>query len=140
MPCPFFEPQRILGAANSSARLPLIHEYDGLCHALGQPTPAPEKARFRWCNHGNSKGCCQVFPAEEKRSSLRYDVVARDAITLRVLCIEEQSYAPVRWYSIQYVFGDERLDPEPDDICVRAQILSFCRSYLARFAAIEQSV
>jgi hypothetical protein len=94
---------------------------------------APDSARFSWCNHGNSKGCCNAFPVDEKRSCLRYEVVQREARLLRVLCIEEQAYAPLRWYGVQYICGEERLEPEPEDLCIRSQVIAFCRSYLARF-------
>ncbi len=123
--------------ANKSARLPLIDEYDGLCRAGGEPVSSSEVARFRWCNHGNSKGCCPAFPEHEKRSCLRYEIISRENDALRVLCIEEQAYAPLRWYPVQYIRGEERLEPEPEDFCVRSQLIAFCRSYLARFAALE---
>ncbi len=117
-------------------RIPLIEEYDGLCHAAAEPVTAPESARFRWCNHGNSNGCCPVFPVHEVRSCLRYEVVERKEVALRILCIEEQAYAPLRWYQVQYICADGSLHPEPDDGCVRAQVIAFCRSYLARFPQV----
>ncbi|HZS55668.1 MAG TPA: hypothetical protein VFA65_14800 [Bryobacteraceae bacterium] len=137
MPCPFFEPQRIASAAHPpGGRLPLIDEYEGLCHAASEPVAAPDSASFRWCNHGNSKGCCQHFPTDEKRSCLRYDVIEREDRSLRVLCIEEQAYAPLRWYRVQYICGEERLEPEVEDFCIRSQVIAFCRSYLARFPVL----
>jgi|SRR5579884_920268 len=132
MACPFFEPQRIASAV-ATGRLPLVDEYDGLCHAGTSPVAVSESARFRCCNHGNSKGCCVFFPARENRSCLRYEVIQRDAQSLCVLCIEEQSYAPLRWYAVQYSCIDGQVSPEPDDLCVRAQVIAFCRSYLAHF-------
>lgn len=135
MPCPFFEPQKLAATASSSGgRLPLIDEYDGLCCANGEPVPAPEPFRFRWCNHGNSKGSCPAFPLTEMRSCLRYEAVAMEGRVLRVLCIEEQAFAPLRWYSIEYSCADGSLQPEPEDSRVRSQVLAFCQSYLARFA------
>jgi hypothetical protein len=132
MPCPFFEPLRIESAVRTG-RLPLIDEYDGRCHAGSESAPVADNARFRWCNHGNSNGCCQRFPAQETRSCLRYEVLQRDAAHLSILCIEEQSYAPLRWYAVQYSCTDNLLMPEPQDCCVRSQIVAFCRSYLAHF-------
>ena len=132
MPCPFFEPQTPVPAATVGGRLPLIDEYDGLCHAGPEPVASPETARFRFCNHGNSLGNCSAFPADEKRSALRYELISRENGRLRVLCIEEQGYTPGRWYAVEYASG-EALNPEPENTCVRSQIVSFCRSYLARF-------
>jgi hypothetical protein len=138
MPCPFFEPKTITSAVNPSAgRRPLIDEYDGLCHAQCEPVPVPEDARFGWCNHGNSKGACSFFPAAEARSCLRYQVTEYKERSMRVLCIEEQGHAPLRWYSVMYLAGEERFEPDPEDVCVRSQLLAFCRSYLARFAVQE---
>ncbi len=65
---------------------------------------------------------------------MRYEVLGRDAAKLKVLCIEEESYAPGKWYSVEYTCASESICPDPQDICVRAQVLAFCRSYLARFA------
>ena len=114
-------------------RLPLIDEYDGICHAGPDLGPAPEALRFRCCNHGNSQRSCPAFPIHEKRSCLRYEVIAHEAGALRVLCIEEQEYAPVNWFAIRYAIKDAHIDPEPADLCVRSQILAFCLSYLNHF-------
>ncbi|MGH9618277.1 MAG: hypothetical protein ACRD45_01015, partial [Bryobacteraceae bacterium] len=92
----------------------------------------PEALRFR-CNLGYSRGLCHRFPDGERRSCLRYHVNGRTASTLHVLCIEEQNYAPSRWYQVQYPIAGDRLEPEIEDVCVRAQVLTFCRTYLERF-------
>lgn len=95
----------------------------------------PEEARFRYCNHGNSKGACQFFPIREIRSCLRYELTQLEGRTMRVLCIEEQSYSPLRWYAFEYFADEQRLEPETGDACVRSQVLAFCRSYLDHFSA-----
>lgn len=131
MPCPFFEPQRtLIPRTQAGGRLPLIDEYDGLCHAAAEPAAVPDDARFRLCNHGNSKGLCALFPDAEERSCLRYEVKGQEDGKLIILCIEEQAYAPVRWYSVQYVPNQDRLEPEPQDRCVRAQAFAVARSYV----------
>jgi len=136
MPCPYFEPQRIAAAPQSSrARLPLIHEYDGLCCAHSEAFAAPSQMRFRYCNHGYSKGSCPNFPATDTRSAFRYASIRETSKTIELLCIEEQDYAPLRWHSVCYFFEEERLEPEIADACMRAQILAFCRSYLQRLPA-----
>jgi len=118
----------------ATARLPLIDEYDGLCHASAPPIGAPSPLRFRYCNHGYSRGSCEYFPTGDPKSCTRYNVVRRTATTLEVLCIEEQDYAPLRWQSVQYWFEGDRIDPELTDLCMRAQLLAFCHSYLNRFS------
>lgn len=133
MACPFFAPQRV--AENPSyahARLPLIEEYEGLCWAAGQPVTAPEELRFRCCNHGYTNGCCAHFPASEERAAMRYSVLEYRAGDLHVICVEEKSYAPLRWRSVHYFADGGSLSPEIADVCTRAQVVAFCTSYLKR--------
>jgi hypothetical protein len=135
MPCPYFEPRKIVEhPARANVRLPLIDEYEGLCHAGSEPIQAPAEVRFRCCNHGYSKGCCERFPVAEVRSSVRYSVVRHNQTALDLICIEEQNYAPLRWRALQYVLASECLNPEIDDACVWAQAVAFCRSYLRHFS------
>lgn len=134
MPCPYFEPQRLaIAPLRVNARLPLIDEYDGICHAHPEPISAPVSLRFRCCNHGYSKGACERVPAAEVRSCVRYSVQRRSESALHILCIEEQNYAPLRWQSIEYCIREDRLTAELSDLCLSAQLLAFCRSYLKRF-------
>lgn len=136
MPCPFFEPRAITPAPrHAHARLPLIDEYDGLCHARPQLLPAPPERRFDCCNHGYSGRLCDLFPPGRPSSCFRYTVVAQSSAALEILCIEEQHYAPVRWFSARYSLATGALDPEPADDPMRAQALAFCRSFLERFPA-----
>lgn len=136
MPCPYFEPQRVATRPlQSTARLPLIEEYDGLCHAHAELTSAPADLRFRCCNHGYSRGSCERVPVADVRSSARYNVVRRSESTLNVLCIEEQNYAPLRWQAVEYSIASDRLMVEVKDVCLAAQLLAFCRSYIKRFPA-----
>ena len=135
MPCPYFEPQRVVANSRySNARLPLIHEYEGVCHAKAAPENAPEALRFRYCNHGYSRGACECFPAAETRSCLRYTVVRRTATILEFICVEEQDHAPLRWQTLEYVLASGELSPEIGELCMRAQALAFCRSYLKQFS------
>jgi hypothetical protein len=133
MPCPYFAPHNVVAQQqNVNARLPLIDEYEGRCHAGSEPIATPAELRFRCCNHGYSRGSCQRFPSGDTRSALRYDVVRRTQSTLELVCIEEQNYAPLRWRTIQYSLASERLEPEIEDACTQAQAIAFCRSYLRR--------
>jgi hypothetical protein len=52
---------------------------------------------------------------------------------LRIVCIEEQDYAPVQWLELTYAIAADRIEPEIGDACIRAQALAFCRAYLLRF-------
>jgi hypothetical protein len=134
MPCPYFEPLAVASAPrHTNARLPLIHEYDGLCRARPEPLGVAPQHRFCCCNHGYSLGCCEHFPAADTRSSFRYTVLRHAAAALEILCIEEQNYAPVRWQATRYSLENGLLEPEVADTCMRAQVLAFCRSYLQRF-------
>ena len=144
MPCPYFEPLRVVtDPLHATARLPLIDEYEGLCHAYTELLHAPAELRFRYCNHGYSQGGCQRIPVPEVRSSdvraygvrscARFNVVRRSEATLNLLCIEEQNHAPLRWQPVEYSILQDRLSVEINDICLAAQLLAFCRSYLKRF-------
>jgi hypothetical protein len=136
MACPYFEPQHVNASPeHSTARMPLIDEYDGLCRTGGEPFPVPGEVRFRCCNHGNSRGACAHFPAAEARSALRYEIVGRTALSLDLLLLEERDYAPRTWQTVRYIVAGELLEPEIADIVKRAQIRAFCRSFLDRFPA-----
>lgn len=136
MACPFFEPQAV--AANprhANARLPLIQEYDGACHAAAEPFTAPPEHRFSNCNHGYSRAACGRFPIAETRSALRYTVVKDSGGVLEIICIEERDHTPVAWHPARFSVETGLLEPAIPDTCMRAQALAFCRSYLARFSS-----
>ncbi len=136
MPCPYFEPQRVAtDPLYASARLPLIEEYDGVCHARPELIGAPAELRFRCCNHGYSRGSCEHLPVADVRSCARYNVLRRSESTLDVLCVEELNYAPVHWQSFEYSIANDCLTIDLSDVCLAAQVLAFCRSYLKRFQA-----
>jgi len=134
MPCPYFEPLTVASdPRHINARLPLLDEYDGVCRAGSAPVGAPAEHRFRCCNHGYSHGLCEIFPSADARSCFRYTVLAHSSAGLEIICIEEQNYAPLRWHPTQYRLATGCLEPELADVCMRAQALAFCRSYLSRF-------
>jgi hypothetical protein len=134
MPCPYFEPQRVVPLSQvGNGRLPLLQEHDGLCRAGPQPFEAPAEMRFRYCNHGYSRGACQHFPSQETRSALRYELKPVTKTELEVMVIEERDYAPGAWRVVRYSTHHEQLEPEIQDPCVRAQILALCRTYLSHF-------
>ncbi len=140
MPCPYFEPQHAaIHSRHANARLPLIQEYDGLCHAGSEPVDAPPELRFECCNHGYSRGRCSRFPSEEVRSAMRYNVLRHTPTTLELVLIEEQNYVPLAWRPVSYFPDTGRFDPEFADTCIRAQALAFCRSYLERFSSSPRS-
>jgi hypothetical protein len=97
--------------------------------------------RFRYCNHGYSRGSCEYFPLAETRSCLRYQLARLTKAELEITIIEEQDYAPVAWRIVKYSADadKEQLDPEIQDCCIRAQVLVFCRAYLSRFPAENSS-
>lgn len=131
MPCRYFEPLHLAADRQYvGARVPLLEEYDGVCHAAGLPVEA--EFRFSCCNHGYGRDCGRL-PAGAATLLYRYTVAARTGDGLEVLCIEEQQFAPQAWQRVMYVQEGERLEPEISDPCMRAQIVSFCRSYLKKF-------
>jgi hypothetical protein len=69
------------------------------------------------------------------RSSLRYEMVRQTPATLDLLWVEEREYAPLAWRQVKYLVDRDCLETETGDACKQAQILAFCRSYLARFPA-----
>lgn len=134
MPCRYFEPQQAMqGGEHTHVRVPLIREHEGVCHAGTTPTAAPPTMRFRCCNHGYSNGCCDRLPREEQGSSTRFSVTGRTANALVVLWVEERDYAPVRWQSFEYSLQTGLMEPEVAEMCRRAQLYAFCRSYLQKF-------
>ena len=134
MPCPYFEPRHIVSSQYSNARLPLLQEHAGLCRAGKEPLEAPPAMRFRYCNHGYSRGICEHFPGTETRSCLRYQLTRFTGTEFEIEIIEEQDYAPAAWRAVKYSVGEDRLDPEIQDCCIRAQVVAFCRAYLGRFS------
>jgi len=136
MACPYFEPQHIASpATHPGARLPLIDEYDGLCHALEAAFVPDTAHRFRHCNHGNVQGECSHFPLSDVPGSMRYQVESRGPLHLDLLIIEERQHWPHAWHRVQFEITAEIFRPAPPGPVVQAQALAFCRSYLKLFAA-----
>jgi hypothetical protein len=138
MPCPYFEPLwPARSPAHADARLPLIQEYEGACHATEPTSTPPSELRFRCCNHGYSRGQCGRFPHADVISALRYHVVRRTAESLELLCIEEIEHRPGRQLRFVYDVRAASLIPPAANQPLQAQALAFCRSYLERFCATE---
>jgi hypothetical protein len=136
MPCPFFEPREIaVDAHYPNARLPLLEEYDGYCHAADETARPPKELRFACCNHGYSRETCPRFPVSEQRSAVRFDVLLSSPELIELLLVAESEHFPLDWIRYRYRVDAETLEPEPSDVCIRAQIVAFCRSYLRRFPA-----
>jgi len=141
MPCPYFDPRQIVERPTlANARLPLIDEYDGVCRAHTDSIPVEAATRMRLCNHGNARGGCEHFPAEEQRSAFRFEVLRRSAAHLDVLFIEEVFYAPLSWRRHEFRMEGEQLEPDMDDCCQRAQMIAFCRSYLRQYPMETQII
>jgi hypothetical protein len=115
-------------------RLPLLFEFEGVCHA-GDDLPTPEQ-RFRYCNRGN----CALFPESVAISAVRFDVTSQTASLLNVLVLEEENHWPRAWSTFEFLIHDRRLRPEIEDICRRAQVIQFCLGYLTGRLAGDQDV
>jgi hypothetical protein len=94
----------------------------------------PADKRFHCCNHGYSRGVCERFPAEERRSAIRFHLVAHCPESIDVLCIEECGYAPLQSFALRSDIGSGRVDGA-SDLCLQAQAAAFCRSYAERLSA-----
>jgi len=129
MPCPLFEPRAKVELPRVPApRLPLLHEFAGVCHA-GESNIDPQH-RFQYCNQGNAKGRCPSFPATVALSCVRFAVIRLTEQTLTVLVVEEENYCPKAWSTIDFLIHDQRLEPEISNVCRRAQVFHFCLGYL----------
>jgi hypothetical protein len=135
MACPFFEPVKAASVQrHPGARLPLIREFEGFCHASGEGVPAPAEMQFQQCNHGYSRGECASFPAIETRSCFRYTALSETLDCLEVLCIDETDHTPTAWQIVRYRVATGTIEPDTNnsdvDICRRSQAAAFARSYL----------
>jgi hypothetical protein len=88
--------------------------------------------RFHYCNRGNAKGNCPSFPKELTLSAVRFTVAGKTPLSLRVVVVEEEDHWPRAWTQFDFLIVEERLVPEIEDVCRRAQVFQFCRSYLER--------
>jgi len=131
MPCPLFEPRTKVSPARVPApRLPLIEEFEGICHA-GETVIDPEH-RFKFCNRGNAAGECRSFPPGLAISAVRFTVTRITPRTLSVLVVEEQNHWPSAWSRVDFIIDEQRLEPEINEVCRRAQVFHFCVSYLEK--------
>ena len=129
MPCPLFEPKsKVVQPRIPAPRLPLLNEFEGICHA-GENVVDPEH-RFHFCNRGNAREACSSFPKSLNVSAVRFTVTAATGQILTVLVIEEENHRPANWFKIDFMIEDQRLEPEIGDVCRRAQLFHFCASYL----------
>src|SRR5947209_19300466 len=116
MPCRYFEPLEIVPTPfHPNARLPLIDEYDGRCHARLDSVRIPAESRFTGCNHGNRENLCGRFPAGIERAVLRLTVSKQDSESLEIVAIEEADHRPIRWQTVRFYPGTEVLIPDIEE-------------------------
>jgi hypothetical protein len=120
----------VLEARVPAPRLPLLFEFEGVCHA-GEMAILPHH-RFHYCNRGNAKGNCASFPSASKVTAVRFTVTAVTSHSLTVLVLEEHDHWPGVHRHVDFLIDEQRLQPDIADICRRAQVLTFCRSYLEK--------
>jgi hypothetical protein len=137
MPCPFFEPLRVIASAElRNARLPLIEEYAGRCLNVAD---SPEQASGYQCNHGYARGLCKHFPPEGTNGANRYSLVSRSLEELNLLLIREEEYAPAGTRLLHFSIGTDELLERDLDPATAAQAAAFCRSYLNRHEALPRN-
>jgi hypothetical protein len=133
MPCPFFEPVRVVASVElRNARLPLIEEYAGRCRNL--PDAAPETCGYH-CNHGYAQRLCEHFPSNGENSAHRYSLLGRSGEQLKLLFIHEEDYAPAATRTLHYSIQTNELLERDLDPATAAQAAAFCRSYLKTHGA-----
>lgn len=146
MPCPFFEPRNIAEEPTHRfgfGRLPLIDEYDGVCHLREARPVLDARLRFEACNTGFANSSCSDWNRHlevlsNRRPVLRFSIQTRQQDILNVTVVEEIGYAPARWRTVTFQAASQTFEPDITEPCERAQLLAFCQSYLQRFP-ISQS-
>lgn len=131
MSCPYFEPTEPTSEpVFRNARLPLIEQYDGFCHAHPELVHSTESC----CNHGYARGQCERLPAEEKNKAHRFSLIRQGPDELELLFIGEEEYSPVFSRQLHFSVAGNCLKEHDLDCCVAAQAVAFCRSYLGKIA------
>jgi hypothetical protein len=137
MPCPFFEPLRVVASAQlRNARLPLIEEYTGRC--LNFPESGEPASGYQ-CNHGYALGRCEHFPQEGRNGANRYSLVSRNLEELNLLLIREEEYTPAATRLLHFSIRTNELLERDLDPATAAQAAAFCRSYLKRHGAMPHN-
>jgi len=90
--------------------------------------------RFSGCNHGNRIPACNKTQTPHEAGVLRFTVLGMTTEAMELLMLHEKDHRPIQWQNVTYFLLDERLQPEPSQICERAQVVAFCRSYALRVA------
>ncbi len=119
-----FDPQSAFG------RLPLIAEYNGICHRDGAAITGRSPLRFEGCNQGRFQSECPHVTAIESRVSRRFTVREHTETNLRLVVLEEVDGVPVRWREVAYRIPEQSIAEENGDEIECAQIRAFCTSYL----------
>ena len=141
MPCLYFEPTTLVEEPfDRRARLPLIDEYDGRCHAVSGAPAVMDQVRWPCCNQGYSRGRCSQFPADGFGGALRYSVTSRSEDQLALVWIEERDYAPFRYGALHFEISTGCFAETGLDALVAAQALAYCRSYLKRDSNRDSSL
>lgn len=131
MACPLFEPLEPAAAPRRpGVRLPLIDEYAGVCHASGKAAPPADAMLSAGCNQGYAYACPN-YSQRGNPSAMRYSVTSQTEQQLTITWIEEQSYSPLRQGTMCFHIHERRLSPAPTAV-IAAQVMAFCRGYLAR--------
>ena len=69
----------------------------------------------------------------ENRSCVRFDILGCSEEAIELLVVTERDHAPVDWRHLRFLRSTEEVQPAVSDGPARAQVVSFCRSYLRRF-------
>lgn len=81
-------------------RPPLGALYSGLCHAAGEPAPAPPELLTDCCNMGYARGRCPRLEASAAAAvgaadAMRYQIARWDGGSIEVSWLQERGCLPV---------------------------------------------
>jgi hypothetical protein len=130
MACPWFYPQKRLGA--SASILPLGDAWDGECRAPGAEAGVNDRGTLvRCCNMGYAGASCARFRASGP-DAVRFAVVSDSGGLVSLSCITEKAYLPFGRAALAY---DARAEvftvPHPDPNIGR-QAWAYVNSYISR--------
>ncbi|HLH43974.1 MAG TPA: hypothetical protein VKV74_13370 [Bryobacteraceae bacterium] len=133
--CPYFLPQCELpdGLWVHEPRWPLGKAFSGLCYSrASEPLEPPGQHQEELCNYGYARGRCERFPPGSTTDAVRFSIIEKDALRLRIVYVVEKEHVPARFGTLDYgIHAGAVSHPGPDAVLTR-QAEAFAKSYLAR--------
>ncbi len=124
MACPYFRPERRLGAPRTI--VPLGDLWAGACLA---EDAAVEPGDESLCNLGYARGRCARFPEDGGADAVRFSLAGDRAGVLSLRFSVERDHLPLAHGTL--VFSGGKVTPEPAPL-LRSQAEAYVESYLRR--------